>query len=75
MQELTKTNGGKFVKDIGPGSKVTHLVCGADRGEDVDTRGWSEKMRLVERFNSTLQEKVHIVWEEWFWDCVTSGGT
>ncbi len=28
MQKLTKTNGGKFVKDIGPGSKVTHLVCG-----------------------------------------------
>lgn len=73
MVKLTKSQGGQYVKDL-ISSKVTHLVCGADRGDDVDERGWSKKMQYIERSNATHEEKVHIVWEEWFWDSLEFGG-
>ncbi|KLO18561.1 hypothetical protein SCHPADRAFT_844830 [Schizopora paradoxa] len=69
----TKSQGGQYVKDL-VSAKVTHLVCGSDRGEDVDERGWSKKMQYINQLNATRDEKVHIVWEEWFWDCLEFGG-
>ena len=74
LHSLTKASGGQFVKDLGSGSKVTHIVCGEERGEDIDERGWSKKMQFAERYNATHSKKIQLVWEEWFWDCLEFGG-
>lgn len=31
-------------------------------------------MRYAEKFNSRGEAKIHLVWEEWFWDCIDFGG-
>ncbi|KAF9525812.1 hypothetical protein CPB83DRAFT_858926 [Crepidotus variabilis] len=46
--------------------KVTHLLCSGD--EETD------KMRYAEKFNGRGEAKIHLVWEEWFWDSVNFGG-
>jgi hypothetical protein len=34
----------------------------------------TEKMRYTEKFNSGCEAKIHLVWEEWFWDSLDFGG-
>lgn len=71
---MTK-NGGVFVKDLTSNSKITHLLCGSERGEDVDERGWTRKMQHAEKQNGKYQDrKISLVWEEWFWDSIEFGG-
>lgn len=50
---------------------MTHLLCGGERGANVDPRGWTSKMQYVEK----LGKNVKLVWEEWFWDCLEFKGT
>jgi DNA replication regulator DPB11 len=46
--------------------KVTHLLCAGDNETD--------KMRYADKFNKRGEAKIHVVWEEWFWDCLEFGG-
>jgi hypothetical protein len=31
-------------------------------------------MRYAEKFSSRCEAKIHLVWEEWFWDSLDFGG-
>jgi DNA replication regulator DPB11 len=53
-------NEGTYLKNLERPVKVTHLLCSGD--EETD------KMRYAEKFNSRGEAKIHLVWEEWFWD-------
>jgi DNA replication regulator DPB11 len=46
--------------------KLTHLLCSGD--EDTEKRQYAEK------FNKLGEGKIHMVWEEWFWDSLEFGG-
>jgi hypothetical protein len=59
-------NEGTYLKNLERPVKVTHLLCSGD--EETD------KMRYAEKFNSRGEAKIHLVWEEWFWDSLDFGG-
>ncbi|KAG1736323.1 hypothetical protein EDB19DRAFT_1721537 [Suillus lakei] len=59
-------HGGTYVKAIERPVKVTHLLCAGDNE--------TEKMRYADKFNKRGEAKIHVVWEEWFWDCLEFGG-
>ena len=75
IQKLVESNGGTYVETIGKGVQLTHLVCGPDRGDKCDERGFTAKMKFVEKLNKVVEEQVQLVWEEWFWDCLEFRGT
>ena len=60
--------GGSYVKVLERPVKVTHLLCG--NASDAE----SEKVRYAEKFNSMGEARIHIVWEDWFWDSLRFGG-
>ncbi|KAI0636255.1 hypothetical protein C8Q77DRAFT_1102527 [Trametes polyzona] len=60
--------GGTYVKQIERPVRVTHLLC-ANTCE-----GESEKVRYAEKFNRLGEARIHIVWEDWFWDSLRFGG-
>ncbi|KAI0353702.1 hypothetical protein OH77DRAFT_1505190 [Trametes cingulata] len=66
-REVTK-GGGTYVKQIERPVRVTHLLC-ANTSE-----GESEKVRYAEKFNRVGEARIHIVWEDWFWDSLRFGG-
>ncbi|KAI6099787.1 hypothetical protein F5141DRAFT_1143582 [Pisolithus sp. B1] len=66
ISRLFAAEQGLYVKNIERPVKVTHLLCSGD----VET----DKMRYAERFNQRGEASIHIVWEEWFWDCLEFGG-
>lgn len=74
IQKLVESNGGTYVDTIGKGIQLTHLVCGPDRGDKADERGFTAKMKFIEKMNNSATEKAHLVWEEWFWDCLEFKG-
>ncbi|KAG2101595.1 uncharacterized protein F5147DRAFT_708731 [Suillus discolor] len=59
-------HGGIYVKAIERPVKVTHLLCAGDNE--------TEKMRYADKFNKRGEAKIHVVWEEWFWDCLEFRG-
>lgn len=61
--------GGSYVKNIERPVKVTHLLCST--GVDAMT----EKMRYAHKFNKQKEANIRMVWEEWFWDSLSVGGT
>jgi twin BRCT domain len=67
-------HGGTFSKDLQI-SRLTHLLCGGD-GDG----GTSEKIKIAMKYNEEQAKKavdaatIHIVWEEWFWDCLEFEG-
>ncbi|KAI8969897.1 hypothetical protein BD414DRAFT_502526 [Trametes punicea] len=66
-REVTK-GGGTYVKQIERPVRVTHLLC-ANTSE-----GETEKVRYAEKFNRMGEARIHIVWEDWFWDSLRFGG-
>ena len=69
IQKLVTDNGGEIAQSLD--RSITHLVCGPDRGEDG--RG-TTKMQHVQKLNSEKKANIRMVWEEWVWDCIESGG-
>ncbi|KAK7678565.1 hypothetical protein QCA50_018437 [Cerrena zonata] len=89
MHKLLTQNGGTYVKNIERPVKVTHLVCfnsirgnsseaaeyNNSTGEEVaELRATSDKLKYAEKFNLRKEADIQIVWEDWFWDCLASGG-
>ncbi|KAH8118085.1 hypothetical protein DFH11DRAFT_1851073 [Phellopilus nigrolimitatus] len=74
IRKLLEKNGGTYVDALDKGSRLTHLLCGPDRGEKADERGFTPKMQFIEKSNKRSAEKVHLVWEEWLWDCLEFKG-
>ncbi|OSC98510.1 hypothetical protein PYCCODRAFT_1480561 [Trametes coccinea BRFM310] len=66
-REVTN-GGGTYVKHIERPVRVTHLLC-ANTSE-----GETEKVRYAEKFNRMGEARIHIVWEDWFWDSLRFGG-
>ncbi|KAJ3511371.1 hypothetical protein NLJ89_g4136 [Agrocybe chaxingu] len=66
ISKLVVAHEGQYVSALERPVKVTHLLCSGD--EETD------KMRYAEKFNSRGEAKIHLVWEEWFWDSIEFGG-
>ncbi|KAG2363840.1 hypothetical protein BDR07DRAFT_1281295 [Suillus spraguei] len=66
INRILTRHGGTYVKAIERPVKVTHLICSGDNE--------TEKMRYADKFNKRGEAKIHVVWEEWFWDCLEFGG-
>ena len=66
INKLLTQHQGVYVKNLERPVKVTHLLCS---GDDE-----TEKMQYAEKFNSRGEAKIHLVWEEWFWDSLEFGG-
>lgn len=77
------------MKNIERPVRVTHLICfNSSRGsppqpsdenvsaeeEIEEIRETSDKLKYAEKFNSRKEADIQIVWEDWFWDCLASGG-
>ena len=63
--KFVNENGGTFMKLERP-VRVTHLLCSGDEQTD--------KMTMAEKFNAKGEARIHLVWEEWFWDSLDFGG-
>ncbi|EJD06504.1 uncharacterized protein FOMMEDRAFT_165286 [Fomitiporia mediterranea MF3/22] len=74
IRKQLEKNGGTFVETLGKDAEITHLLCGPDRGDNVGEKGISAKMQFVMKANRTATTKVHLVWEDWFWDCLEFKG-
>ncbi|KAF8963181.1 hypothetical protein BDZ97DRAFT_1822178, partial [Flammula alnicola] len=66
ISKLVTTHDGAYLKNLERPVRVTHLLCSGDEATD--------KMRYAEKFNSRKEAKIHLVWEEWFWDSLDFGG-
>lgn len=66
-RKVTK-GGGIYVKQIERPVRVTHLLCANTSEAD------SEKVRYADKFNRLGEARIHIVWEDWFWDSLRFGG-
>ncbi|KDR78628.1 hypothetical protein GALMADRAFT_223890 [Galerina marginata CBS 339.88] len=66
ISKIVTANDGEYLKSLERPVRVTHLLCSGD--EETD------KMRYAEKFNSRGEAKIHLVWEEWFWDSLDFGG-
>lgn len=66
INKLVSKHGGVYVKNLERPVKVTHLLCSGD--EETD------KMRYAVKFNNRKEAVIHLIWEDWFWDCVEFGG-
>ncbi|KAL5485961.1 DPB11_7 [Sanghuangporus weigelae] len=74
IQKQLEKNGGAFIETFSKGMELTHLLCGPDRGENTDQMGLTPKMQYAMKYNDTRAKKVHLVWEDWFWDCLEFKG-
>lgn len=66
INKLLTRHGGAYLKNLERPVKVTHLLCSGDEE--------TEKMIYAEKFNQRGEAKIHLVWEEWFWDSLDFGG-
>lgn len=66
INKLLVANEGIYLETLERPVKVTHLLCSGDEE--------TGKMRYAEKFNSRGEAKIHLVWEEWFWDSLDFGG-
>ncbi|KIK82227.1 hypothetical protein PAXRUDRAFT_832338 [Paxillus rubicundulus Ve08.2h10] len=66
INSLLTAQQGVYVKNLERPVKVTHLLCSGDTVTD--------KMKYAEKFNKRGEANIHLVWEEWFWDCLEFGG-
>jgi DNA replication regulator DPB11 len=66
ISKLVTAHDGHYLKNLERPVKVTHLLCSGD--EETD------KMRYAEKFNGRGEARIHLVWEEWFWDSLDFGG-
>ena len=66
INKLLTRHGGAYLKSLERPVKVTHLLCSGDEE--------TEKMIYAEKFNQRGEAKIHLVWEEWFWDSLDFGG-
>ena len=66
INNLLVANEGTYLKNLERPVRVTHLLCSGDEE--------TEKMLYAEKFNSRGEAKIHLVWEEWFWDSLDFGG-
>ena len=66
INRLVTTHQGTYLKNLERPVRVTHLLCSGD----IET----EKMKYAEKFNKRKEAHIHLVWEEWFWDCLEFGG-
>ncbi|KIJ62945.1 hypothetical protein HYDPIDRAFT_93593 [Hydnomerulius pinastri MD-312] len=66
VNRIVTAQQGTYVKNLERPVKVTHLLCSGDTETD--------KMRYAEKFNQRGEANIHLVWEEWFWDCLEFGG-
>lgn len=66
INKLLTRNGGVYTKDLKRPVTITHLLCTGDTE--------TEKMHYSEKFNTRKEANIHLVWEEWFWDCLEFGG-
>ena len=66
INKLLTRHGGAYLKSLERPVKVTHLLCSGDEE--------TEKMVYAEKFNQRGEAKIHLVWEEWFWDSLDFGG-
>ena len=66
ISQLVTEQAGEYVKNLERPVRVTHLLCSGD--EETD------KMKYAEKFNARGEAKIHLVWEEWFWDSLDFGG-
>lgn len=73
VHKLLLRGGGIFIKDLDRNT-TTHLLCGEEGENETDERGYTLKMQYAEKVNIKGAGRIHMVWEEWFWDCLEFGG-
>ncbi|KAF8556500.1 hypothetical protein OG21DRAFT_1602206 [Imleria badia] len=66
INRLVTEHQGTYLRDLERPVRVTHLLCSGDTETD--------KMKYAEKFNKRKEAHIHLVWEEWFWDCLEFGG-
>ena len=66
ISKTLRKHDGTYLKDLERPVRVTHLLCSGDEE--------TEKMRYAEKFNAKGEAKIHLIWEEWFWDSLDFGG-
>jgi hypothetical protein len=89
MGTAIQANGGLFAKDLDR-DVTHVLICGDTVGREPLELGSriveSEKAMWARKINSERKKKasqkhgdkdvelIHVIWEEWFWDCMTYEG-
>ncbi|EED85970.1 predicted protein [Postia placenta Mad-698-R] len=68
------------IEDVARRTEINRLITrnggtlDASGEEGEDGRPVTDKMRYAEKFNQRGEANIQIVWEEWFWDCLTFRG-
>ena len=68
INKQVTAEGGEYVKNLERPVRVTHLLCTSGPDELTD------KMKYAQKFNKAGEADIELLWEEWFWDCLTVGG-
>ncbi|KAF8442094.1 hypothetical protein L210DRAFT_3535754 [Boletus edulis BED1] len=66
INRLVTAHQGAYLKNLERPVRVTHILCSGDTETD--------KMKYAKKFNKRKEAHIHLVWEEWFWDCLEFGG-
>lgn len=73
IRKRLEKGGGVYVEEVRKDSHPTHLLCGPDR-EAGGGLGLTEKMRTIQKLNAKSENTIHMVWDDWFWDCINFRG-
>ncbi|KAI9460325.1 hypothetical protein HD554DRAFT_2323900 [Boletus coccyginus] len=66
INRLVTAHQGTYLRDLERPVRITHLLCSGDTETD--------KMKYADKFNKRKEAHIHLIWEEWFWDCLEFGG-
>jgi twin BRCT domain len=75
IHKLAKKYGGEYLKNLD--KTCTHLLCAVDSSGKIEWANKNNAEREVMRARSDgrfVPPSIHLLWEEWFWDCVHRQG-
>jgi DNA replication regulator DPB11 len=75
IHKLAKQYGGEYLKNLD--KTCTHLLCAIDSSGKIEWANKNNAEREVMRARSDgkfVPPSIHLLWEEWFWDCVHRQG-
>lgn len=75
IHNLAKRYGGEYLKNLD--KTCTHLLCATEASGKIEWANKNNAEREVMRARADgkyVPPAIHLLWEEWFWDCVYRKG-
>jgi DNA replication regulator DPB11 len=76
IHKVTKRNGGEYLKALD--KTCTHLLCAVDSSDKISySKKWNSEREIsrARMEGEDVPPSIHLLWEEWFWDCIHKKGS